>query len=467
MQDERSIMLGNMNVRKLLIKMSIPATIAMVMNALYNLVDTIFVSWQDGEIAIGALSIAFPVQMIVMAIGLMIGIGSSSVFSRAYGRNDKEAMQRSVNTAIAFNLLLSLVIMMFGLIFIDDLLVFFGATSSNIGFARDYLFFILIGLPPFSMSLVLNNLTRAEGRANVAMISLLIGGGLNIILDPIFIFDFGFGMGVSGAALATVIAKSASFAFVFYMALGKKSALNINLKKLYKLDYKMIGEISLIGMPTFVRNVLGAALVIVVNNLINYYAVGDPAIYISIYGVITRIIMFSLLPGLGLVQGLTPIVGFNYGAKFHQRLFEVIAYTRRLLTIYFLTMTLVVIIFAEYIFRLFASASEDSAFFMSHGVMAMRIVALAFVMIAFQILLSSVYQAMGYALRAFFVALSRQFILFIPIAFLFSHLFGVVGIWWTFVAADVIAGILSLIVYVFEMRELRGKFSQTSIASEG
>ncbi len=459
MNAERSEMLSNMNVKKLLIKLSVPATIAMGVNALYNFVDTLFVSWSDGELAIGALSIAFPIQMIVLAIGLMIGIGSASVFSRAFGRGDESAMKRSVNTAIMFNLVLSLVIMALGLIFLDELLVLFGATASNIDFARDYLMFILIGLPPFSLSLVLNNLVRAEGRANVAMISLLIGAGLNIVLDPFFIFDFGLGMGVSGAAVATVISKTASFVYVLIMALKPASALAISLPSLLKVDLSMIKEITAIGMPTFVRNILGAVLVILVNNLINIHAPGDPAIYISVYGVITRIIQFSLLPGLGIVQGLTPIVGFNFGAQFHQRLHGVISYATKLLVSYFFIMTLLVLIFARHIFILFSSNGEGSEF-LDIGITAIRIIALGFTMISFQILLSAVYQAMGYAKRAFIVALSRQFILFIPMAIVFSRLSGVDGIWWAFVGADVTAGAACLFVYYLEMRELKGKIVQ-------
>ncbi len=454
--DKRSDMLGNMQVKKLLFKLSIPATIAMFVNALYNFVDTLFVSWQDGEIAIGALSIAFPIQMIVMALGLMIGIGSSSVFSRAYGRGDEDAMQRSVNTALLLNFTFSILITAIGLVFLSQLLELFGATASNEAFARDYMFYILIGLPPFSLSIVLNNLARAEGRANVAMVSLLIGAGLNIILDPFFIFDFGLGMGVSGAALATVISKTASFVFILYMSLRPESSLKINLKRIYRFDLKMTWEIIAIGMPTFVRNVLGAFLVIIINNLINYYAVGDPAIYISIYGVITRIIMFSLLPGLGLVQGLTPIVGFNYGAEFHRRLYDVIAYTTKLLVAYFFFASILVILFAEGIFMMF-STGGDGQYFVDTGKQALRIVALGFTMISFQILLSSVYQAMGYAARAFFVALSRQFFLFIPLAFLLTYLYGVWGVWWAFFLADLIAGGLSFLVYLYEMHDLKRK----------
>ncbi len=457
-REERSRMLGNMDVRRLLVKLSIPAIIAMIVNALYNLIDTLFVSWSDGELAIGALSITFPIQMIVLAIGLMIGIGSGSVFSRAYGRDDEASMRRVVNTALLLNLVLSVAVSGIGLIFMDDLLRFFGATASNIDFARDYLFFILLGMPPFSLAIVLNNLTRAEGRARVAMYSLLIGAGLNIILDPFFIFDFGLGMGVSGAALATVISKSASFIFIFYMAMRPESALKIDLRKIYRIDLRMMWEVIAIGMPTFVRNTLGAALVIIINNLINFYAPGDPAIYISIYGVITRMMMFSLMPGFGLVQGLTPIVGFNFGARFHRRLYDVISFANRILFIYFLIVTIVVIIFAEQIFMLFSRGVNDTEF-IEYGAFALRVVALAFTMITFQIVLSSVYQAMGYAMRAFFVALSRQFFLFIPLAFLLTSLLGLDGVWWAFVAADATAGGFSFLVYQYEMRDLKKKLS--------
>jgi len=302
--EQRSRMLGNMDVRKLLVKLSIPAIIAMMANAIYNLVDTIFIGRAVDTIAIGALSIAFPVQMIVLAIGIMIGIGSASVFSRAYGRGDNETMVRTVNTALFMGLVLSVAISLLTYIFLEPLLVFFGATAGNIDYAREYLVFILVALPPFSLSIILNNLTRAEGRPNVAMISLLIGAGLNIVLDPFLIFDFGLGLGVRGAAIATAISKTASFIYVLSRAMTPKSALVIRLKTLYKVDFQVAKEMLAVGAPTFVRNSLGAILVIIVNNLIRHYETANPEIYISIYGVITRMTMFTLLPGFGLVQGL-------------------------------------------------------------------------------------------------------------------------------------------------------------------
>ncbi|TVP94774.1 MAG: MATE family efflux transporter [Acholeplasmatales bacterium] len=465
MQDTRGAMLGGMDVKKLLIQLAIPATIAMMANALYNLVDTIFVGRGAGEIAIGALGIVFPIQMIMMALALMVGMGSASIFSRAYGRDDQSAMRRSVNTALLMNLVISVIIVIVGLIYIDALLGFFGATQENFGYAKDYMVFILIAMVPFSSAIVLNNLARAEGRPKVAMITLLIGASVNIVLDPILIFGW-FGlpeMGVRGAALATLIAKSLSFVYVLAASLQKSSNLGIDLRHLYKVDLPMTREIIAIGMPTLFRNVLGAFLVIIINRLINHYAPIDPGpgIYIAIYSVINRMIMFLLLPGFGLVQGLIPIVGYNFGAKLHKRLYDVIAFATRLIAIYFVAVFLVTLVSAEWLFKLFSR--EADPFFISEGARAFRIIAVGFTLIGFQFLLSSVYQAMGYPVRAFLVTMSRQFFLFIPLVFLFTFLFGISGIWLTFLTADILAGTLSFVIYRYEMRDLKKKIPQYSV----
>lgn len=458
--DKRSEMLGNMHVKRLLIKMAIPATIAMFANALYNLVDTIFVAWGAPQEAIGSLAIAFPIQMIILAVGLMIGMGSASIFSRAYGRGDSRAMRRAVNTALTFNTVLAVLLSVAGIVFIEPILDLFGATDGNIDYARDYLFFILIGLIPFSTTMVLHNLLRAEGRPHIAMVSLLIGAGLNIVLDPFLIFGIGIfpALGVQGAAIATLISKSVSLLYVLSASLSKQSNLGIRVTTLHRFDIVMAKDIIVIGFPTFVRNVLGAVVVVTVNRLIRTYAPADvgPELYISVYGVITRMLMFLLLPGLGLVQGLIPIVGFNYGAKFHRRLFGVIRFATRLITVYFMIMFLITLLFAPYLFRLFSP--EADPLFIQEGARALRIIAIGFNLIGFQVLLSSVYQAMGYPLRAFLVAISRQLLLFIPLAYIFTSILGFEGIWLTFVTADITAGAVSLLVYWLEMKDLKRKF---------
>lgn len=469
MDKARSDLLGKNDVKKSLITLTIPATIAMIVTGLYNMVDTIFVGRGVGEEAIGSLSIANPVQMIIMAFALMIGIGSASIFSRAYGAHDKEKMHQSVNTALLMGIVFSLLISIFGLIFLEDMLKAFGAIEStdvsqgNLEYAMDYLRIILIGLVPFTLQVILNNLVRAEGRAKVAMISMLIGAGANIILDPIFIFDWGLGMGVEGAALATVIARIFSFIYVFAAVLSKKSHLDIHLKTLHQVNLKMVGEISLIGFSSFVRNALGAFLVILINNLIVQYALPTDTMtaveaattYQTMFGIINRVSMFLLMPGFGLVQGLQPLVGYNFGAKFHKRLHDVIGYALKLLLIYFGAVFILTEVFAMPLFRIFIDQPSD--LLISEGPVAMRIIALAYWLIGYQIILSSVYQSMGYPLRAFLVAASRQFIIFIPLVLVFSAKFGVRGIWWTFFAADFISSLFAAFVYRYEMKDLRYK----------
>jgi len=445
-------LLATYDVKKLLIKFSIPAIAGMAVNALYNFVDTFFVAKGAGEIAIGGLALAFPIQMIVMAVGLMIGMGSSSIFSRAFGEKNHEKMVKAVNTAIWLDIFLALLFTLLGFLFINPLLVFFGATSSNIGFAKDYLSIILIGLVPLSLSMVLNNLTRAEGRANVAMISMFIGTGLNILLDPIFIFDFGFGLGVKGAAIATIISQIIAFIYILSQSQSKHSSLHISFKEGIKIDGNMIFEIIAIGAPSFLRNSIGAFLAIIIYNQINRYAPGDPAIYISIYGVINRVITFVFMPAFGLVQGLAPIVGFSYGAKNYKRLKTVITYTLKIIIVYFFFGFLFVQLLAGQIFLLFSS--QGNIEFINIGSTAFRTISLGFLFVGFQILISSVYQSEGYPGRATLVALSRQVLFFIPLVYLLSSIMGLEGIWISFALADILSGLLSMALYFAEMKRI-------------
>ena len=343
MNSSKGEMLGNYDVKKLLIKLSAPAILGMAVNGLYNFVDALFVGLATEEIAIGALAIAFPVYMIIVGFALMIGVGGASVFSRAFGRKDRDTMTNVVNTALRLDFVLALFITVFGLIFLNKLLILFGATASNIDYAKDYLGIILLGVIPMSLQMVINNFVRAEGRANIAMVSMMLGAGLNIVLDPFFIFEElnifnlfilpGLGLGVKGAAIATVTSQVIAFSYIFSMAFSKKSELRINLKNWFEVHIKTLKEILMIGGPTLMRNTIWAFLAIVIIHLINTYAEGDPAIYISIYGVINRVFFFIILPGYGVVQGLVPIVGYNFGAKKYDRVKEVIIHATKIVVI--------------------------------------------------------------------------------------------------------------------------------------
>jgi len=452
MNNKHTEMLGKMDVKKALIKLSIPATIGMLVNALYNLVDSLFVGWGAGEIAIGALTLAFPVQMIVMAAALGVGIGSASVFSRAYGRNNKEAMHNTVNTAVRFGLLLAILISVLGQIFLDDLLLFFGASDSNIGFARSYLSIILIAVPFQSLSMILNNLTRAEGRAKVAMQAMVLGTGLNLILDPIFIFDWGLGLGVSGAAIATAISQFSAFSFIFYKTFAKESLLDIVFTKFFDVSKQELKEIIMIGLPTFFRNSVGAFLAIAILNFIKFYMGDDAAIYQSMYGVSNRVMMFVFMPGFGLIQGLAPIAGYNFGAKNWERLKEVIIFATKILSVYFAIGFILMQLGAPFIFDVFSKTNDQV--FITEGSRLFRLMTAGLFLITFQILASAVYQSFGYAKRAMFISLSRQLIFFIPIALIFTNIWQLDGLWYTFAVSDIISGTIGAFMLIYEIRVL-------------
>lgn len=460
---DNSEILGNTKIRSLLIKLSIPAIVGMGVNALYNLVDTIFVAQGAGEIAIGALTYAFPVQMILYAVGLMIGIGGASVFSRAYGRGDKETMKHTINTSLRVGVFLALLVSILGYIFLDEMLLFFRASESNIGYARDYISIILIGLVPLTLSMVLNNFARAEGRANLAMFGFIMGAGLNILLDPIFIYDWGLGLGVRGAAIATVISQFASFTFLFINSFSKKSVLEIDLINPFNINFKVLKDVVTIGFPTFVRNSLGSILSIIIIILIDESVQGDPAIYISMYGVINRLINFLFLPSFGVVQGLAPIVGFNFGARKFERIKEAVNDALKFITAYFIVALLIIQLFAPQMFMIFSEGNNE--FFITTGARAFRILSLGFVLVSFQIVMGSVYQAMGYPIRALLVSLSRQFLFFIPIVFVMVRIYGLDGLWYTFVIADVLAGSLSIILYILEQKYLNRMIQPESLTT--
>lgn len=473
MNSNRAELLGGYDVKKLLVKLSIPATAGMVVNALYNLVDTFYVARGAGEIAIGALTFAFPVQMIIIAVGLMIGIGSASVFSRAYGRNDHEKMNNVVNTALRIDALFAIILAVIGYIFLDELLTFFGASSSNIGYARDYLSVILMGLVPLSLSMVLNNLTRAEGRVHVAMYAMMIGAGTNIIIDPFFIFEevsiWGYtipllGLGVKGAAMATVISQFAAFTFILTKTFSKDSQLKVNLKNWLDIHTETVKDIIIIGIPTFLRNSLGAFLAVLILMLIKHYAVGDPAIYQSVYGVINKMIFFIFMPGFGIVQGLAPIVGFNFGAKNYQRIRDVIIFASKIIGVYFILGFIFVQLFATIIFQGFSESND--LFFIQYGSDAFRMISYGFILVAFQFLVASIYQSFGYPIRATLIAISRQTLIFIPLVFILTNIYGLDGIWYTYAAADLISGLIGLSMLLYELKVLKEIVSKEKAISQ-
>ena len=436
--------LGQEPIGRLLVKMALPATVAMGVNALYNLVDTIFIGRGVGALAIGGVGVAFPVQILILAVALLVGIGSASVISRMLGQGNEERAARAVGNAVVMIFVLATLFAGTVALFLEPILKLLGATDELLPYAREYLRTILPGAPFLATAIASNHIVRAEGKAKTAMFIMLIGAGLNIILDPIFIFLFD--LGVRGAALATVVAQFVSFLFAVRFYLIGNTSLPISLHHL-RIHWDVIPEVTALGMAPFVRQFGQSFFIIIVNNALR--AFGDE-LAISAFGVINKLLIFALMPLVGIAQGFQPIAGYNYGARRMSRVRE--AVKRANLTavgisfIYFAA----VMLFPRAIFSVFTADAE----LIELGSYAMRIVLIAIPLIGMQIIGAVFFQAVGKALPSLILTMSRQIILLIPLVIILPRIFGVVGVWAAFPTADVVATIITAVWLRIEMKKL-------------
>lgn len=445
--EKRHNHLDSTDIPSLLKKLSIPATIGMLVNALYNLVDTIFIGQGVGADAIGGLAIAFPIQMVIMSIAFMVGIGAASAISRSLGEKEEEKANSLAGNAYLLSIILSGIFVLIGLFQTDALLYLFGATDTLLGYARDYIQIIFIGSIPFAFVMTSNNIIRSEGNAKESMIIMVIGTGLNIILDPIFIFIFH--MGIRGAALATIISQFVSFLYVLHYLRSGKSHLKVKFHHLMP-HVKMQIEILKIGLPAFVRQIGGSFLAIFLNNALGTYG-GDVAI--SAFGIVNRLIMFIFMPMFGVVQGLQPIAGYNYGARRYKQIRQVVIISVKTLGIYatvgwfilFITGPKVGIIFTQDRVVIEAVATQ------------LKYVTLMLPIIGIQIISSTVFQAFGKAGPALLLSLLRQIILLIPMLVIFPGWLGLglIGVYIAFPISDLLSTVVGGLLLLKEMTTLK------------
>ena len=441
---DRSQQLGSEKIRTLLIRLSMPATIAMVVSAMYNIVDSIFIGRGVGVMAIGGLTVAFPVQMAVMALAQMIGIGAASAVSRNLGANNREKARQVAGNSYIMAGLLGILICVLGLLFITPILRIFGATDVLMPYARDYLQVILIGSLYFPFVMSVNNLIRAEGNARVAMFVMLTGTLSNIILDYLFIFPMQ--MGIRGAALATIISQFLSLVLVLIYLNSEHSTLKTALHHM-KPDWTIQLEILKVGSSSFGRQVAGSLMAIVLNNSLVFYG-GELAL--SVFGVVHRVIMFLFMPMFGIVQGMQPIAGYNYGAKRMDRVKEVVKLAIIGTTAFATVSTLFGELFPGTIIRLF----NDDPLLIENGTLALRIVIAMIPLVGVQIIGAALFQALGKALPAMVLTLSRQLLFLVPLVLILPRIngLGLLGIWIAFPLSDVLSTIFTTIMMRREMK---------------
>ncbi len=439
--------LGNEKISTLLARLSVPAMIGLMVNALYNFVDTIFVGHGVGPLGIAGLSIAFPIQIIIAAFALTFGTGSASIISRKLGEGDEHTAAKAAGNALGITVLLTLVILIAGQIFIDEILVLFGATGDILPYARDYVQVILFGSVFLAIAMCSNGILRAEGQAKAAMMVMMIGTGLNIILDPIFIFVLD--MGIRGVAWATVISQFTACMVVVRFLAGGKSTLHLQ-RSSFIFSRSILRDMTLLGLPALVRQTGSSILMITINNLLRIYG-GD--LGIAAFGIINRLAMFVIMPLFGIVQGFQPIAGFNYGARKFDRVKEVLKTAALVTTLMGTGATILVQLFPRQIISIFTSDAQ----LLDIATPALQIVFIAVPVVGIQVVGATFFQAIGKSLPSLLLTLSRQIILLLPLALILSSLFQLNGLWLAFPAADGLSTVITLIWLAAEMRRLNRK----------
>ena len=450
----RSEQLGEEKISRLLLKFSIPAVIGMLVNALYNIVDRIFIGRTVGEPGIAGIAIGFPLMLVLMAFGMLIGIGATSLVSIRLGEKKKDEAEVILGNSMMLLIGIAVVLTSVGLLFLDPLLRLSGASQTILPYARDYMSIILFGVIFQNIGFGMNNFIRAEGNPKIAMYTMLIGAILNIILDAVFVLVFGWG--VKGAALATILSQAVSAGWVLYYFLGGKSLLKIHIRNL-KLQLPIVTKIVAIGSAPFAMQMVASVLGIIINNSLKIYG-GDVAI--AGMGIINSIAMLILMPIFGINQGAQPIIGYNYGAEKFDRVKHALKLAVIAATVVVTVGFIVTQLFTRQIISVFIKDEIQLIEFSTH---ALRVFLIFLPIIGFQMVSANYFQAVGKPKQAIFLSLSRQFIFLIPALLILPIFFKLEGILIAGPVADLGASIITGIWIYRELKNLDDKHQMSYI----
>lgn len=418
---------------RLIASLSLPSVISMLITSIYNMADTYFVSGL-GDSAAGSVSVVFALQSVVQALGYGIGMGCSSLISLSLGEKDKRSAEKYASSSFAAALVVGTLLMVVCLATLRPTMRLLGSTETILPYACDYGRIIMLGAPIMCPSFVLNNVLRSQGAATLSMVGLCVGGVLNIVLDPIFIY--GCNMGVSGAALATVVSQIVSFLVLGSFFLKKKSFVRLSLGSVstHARDYYMIAKI---GLPTICRQGMGSISTAVLNIVVRGY--GDAAI--AAIGIANKIYMLIRNIILGVGQGFQPVAGYNYGAGLYDRVRK----SFKVSVIYGMAVAvigaLVIGIWPEQIMALFRDESPEA---IAIGSRTLRWMCLSLPVLSYSTYVNQMYQSLGYVGGATLLASCRQGILFLPLLLLLNSVAGLGGVEATQAAADVATFVVSI-----------------------
>ena len=441
MNQSTSNSFGSESIGKLLIKQAVPASIGILVMSLNILVDTIFVGHWIGSQAIAAINVVLPVSFFIAALGMAIGIGGSSIVSRALGANEKSKALKTFGNQVTMTIALTLTLVFFGLYYIDNIIPLFGGKGTTFEPAKIYYQIVLYGVPFLALSMMGNTIIRAEGKPKYAMYAMMIPSITNLGLDILFINVMDLGM--IGAAWATTGSYILCFIFIFWFFVSKNSEMKISLIH-FKLQRSIVSEISNLGSVTLSRQAIVSITYLLMNNILFDFG---GVTSVTSYAIVSRMLMFALFPIFGITQGFIPIAGYNYGAQNYDRVKQAI----RIAIIYAMVMASLVFVllisFPELITRMFTTDS----LVIEKTPTAMRWVFAATPIIAVQLIGSAYFQAVGKAIPALLLTLSRQGFFFIPLIFILPLWYGELGVWIAFPVSDVLSTLLTAYILYREV----------------
>ena len=434
---------GTQPIPQLLIKQAVPAAVGILVMSLNVLIDTIFVGQWIGANAIAAINVVLPVSFFIAALGMAIGLGGGSIISRALGKDNYAKATKTFGNQIVLNFSLTISFALVGLLFMDSIIPAFGGKGALFEPAKIYYTIVLYGVPILGFCMMGNNVIRAVGKPKYAMYAMMLPSISNLILDYVLIYIFDFGM--YGAAWATTLSYGVCGIYILYFFTSKNAELKPLLSD-FKIDWSITKEIGALGSVTLARQAVVSISVLLVNNLL-YRLDGESAV--AVYAIISRLLMFSLFPILGITQGFIPIAGYNYGAKNKKRVEQVIRtavlYSSGLATLVFI----MIYAFSNSIGTIFTS----EPLVLQKTPAAIRWVFAATPIVGIQLIGAAYYQAIGKALPALLLTLTRQGFFFIPLLYILPGFLGIDGVWIAFPIAELLAAIVTGGFLIYELKK--------------
>ena len=434
-EEKKENIMGTLGITRLIMKMSLPLMISMLIQALYNIVDSMFVA-RVSETALTAVSLAFPLQNLLIAFGVGTGVGMASYLSRKLGEKDTETATKAAGNGITLAVITWVLFAILGLTIVKPFMALFTDDAELLGLSTSYSEIVMIFSLFMLLSMMNERILQGTGDSFSSMLSQMTGAITNIILDPVFIFVFK--MGVNGAAIATVIGQAVGCTVSLYFVIRNKY---IKIKPQHlKLEKRMVASIYSVGAPTIITNSIGT----VMTGAMNAILIGFSTTAVSVFSVYFKLQSFVFMPIFGLSSGMVPIIAYNYGARKKKRVMSTI-YIGTIIAIGIMVVgTIVFNLFPEALLSLFSATVEMYRL----GVPALRIISLCFVSAAISIGLGSSFQATGYGIGTMIVSISRQLLVLIPTAYIMAKLVGINGVWFSFIIAEGVGLAVSLILFI-------------------